>query len=556
MRLILANLAAISAQVACLVVAAGVIIRVLRVTSPKLNYALWRSVLLLCLALPWLQTPRNQELTFEDVVISDATRQQPVSVASASEPEGYIDWVAIVFVVLAGGAVLRFAWLAIGLNRLQKLRVGGERVPDGDQGGLQEAMRTRADVRYVSGLNQPATYGFRAPVVLLPERLRDRPDDRRAVLAHELVHVSRRDWLWHAGEEALRAVCWFHPALWWAITCVQMAREEVVDAAAVAVIGDRRAYMRALVSFAEGESLVSAPAFARRRHLFHRIVLLSTEEPMSARRIVMSAAAAAVVLAAGSWSSIAAFPIQAMSSDVVKSQPGPVEQTAKLTSPENPVPAAIHQQPPARPTGSDAQKADVSVTLRTVVDAAGNVAEVRLTSFTLQLEGQVSTLMGGPQSVASLRSPVLEEFIAAAAHAIQQSRFEAPREGPAVFTVIARFTPGEPVAEVRNVPMVQRVSAEGAIRVGEVIRPPVKIKDMKPVYPEAARAAGIQGVVIMEVRIEGDGRVGSAAVVRSVPGLDEAALDAVYQWEFQPTLLNGAPVPVIMMVTVQFAIPH
>jgi TonB family protein len=125
-----------------------------------------------------------------------------------------------------------------------------------------------------------------------------------------------------------------------------------------------------------------------------------------------------------------------------------------------------------------------------------------------------------------------------------------------VFTVIARFTPGESTANVRTVPMVQRVSAEGAIRVGDAIRPPTKIKDMRPVYPEAARAAGIQGVVIMEARIEGDGRVGSAAVVRSVPGLDEAALDAVYQWEFQPTLLNGVAVPVIMMVTVQFAIPQ
>lgn len=60
--------------------------------------------------------------------------------------------------------------------------------------------------------------------------------------------------------------------------------------------------------------------------------------------------------------------------------------------------------------------------------------------------------------------------------------------------------------------------------------------------------------MILEARIGVEGKVTHARVLRSVPLLDQAALDAVMQWEFQPTLLNGQPVPVMMTVTVQFTL--
>ena len=92
-----------------------------------------------------------------------------------------------------------------------------------------------------------------------------------------------------------------------------------------------------------------------------------------------------------------------------------------------------------------------------------------------------------------------------------------------------------------------------ALRVGGNIKAPRKIKDVKPVYPPAAREAGINGVVIIEVKIGTDGRVEEGHVLKSIPLLDEAALDAVKQWQFEPTLLNGAPVPIMMTVTVNFS---
>ena len=91
-----------------------------------------------------------------------------------------------------------------------------------------------------------------------------------------------------------------------------------------------------------------------------------------------------------------------------------------------------------------------------------------------------------------------------------------------------------------------------AIRVGGKIRPPTKINDVKPVYPALAQAARVSGAVIVEATIGPDGNVIDAKVLRSIPLLDQAALDAVRQWVYTPTLLNGVAVPVVMTVTINF----
>jgi TonB family protein len=94
------------------------------------------------------------------------------------------------------------------------------------------------------------------------------------------------------------------------------------------------------------------------------------------------------------------------------------------------------------------------------------------------------------------------------------------------------------------------------IRVGGNIRPPQKIKHVNPQYPSIAQSARVQGVVIIEATISATGDVSNARVLRSIPLLDQAALDAVRQWQFQPTLFNGSPVAVIMTVTVQFTLSN
>jgi protein TonB len=93
------------------------------------------------------------------------------------------------------------------------------------------------------------------------------------------------------------------------------------------------------------------------------------------------------------------------------------------------------------------------------------------------------------------------------------------------------------------------------VRVGGNVKPPTKVRDARPVYPPEALAARVQGVVIIEATIDTSGLVSDARVLRSIPLLDQPAIDAVKQWEFTPTLLDGRPVPVIMTVTVNFVVP-
>jgi protein TonB len=90
------------------------------------------------------------------------------------------------------------------------------------------------------------------------------------------------------------------------------------------------------------------------------------------------------------------------------------------------------------------------------------------------------------------------------------------------------------------------------VRVGGDIREPRKIVDVAPVYPQIAAKAQLEGIVIIEATVGTNGRVQSATVLRGVPLLDEAALPAVRQWAYTPTLLNGVPTPIILTVTVTF----
>jgi len=106
---------------------------------------------------------------------------------------------------------------------------------------------------------------------------------------------------------------------------------------------------------------------------------------------------------------------------------------------------------------------------------------------------------------------------------------------------------GDPVA-----PPPQAPARKDPVRVGGVIRPPTRISYTEPVYPRLAIDSKKEGVVILEAVLDEEGAVRNVRVLRSIPLLDDAAVQAVSKWRFTPTLLNGTPVPVVMTVTVSF----
>jgi TonB family protein len=86
------------------------------------------------------------------------------------------------------------------------------------------------------------------------------------------------------------------------------------------------------------------------------------------------------------------------------------------------------------------------------------------------------------------------------------------------------------------------------------IEPPTIIKMVQPTYPEEARKKGIEGIVILEATVDIKGKVQDVKVLKSIPALDQAAIDAVKQWVYEPKMIKGKPMPVVFTVTVRFTL--
>ena len=240
----------------------------------------------------------------------------------------------------------------------------------------------------------------------------------------------------------------------------------------------------------------------------------------------------------------------------------------------NPAPKRTDYQAPEYPAEARAVGASGVVGLRVTVNEVGLVAEARRTGFTLSFTDPAVVFTSGfiPDAFEALANKavirdkdgrvadnrallrVADAMTQAALSAVRNWRYEAPTNGPVTFDVRVHFkTDGETSATVgsetpavrggRSRRLLAKIDpGDGAVRVGGNIKPPTKIHDVRPVYPPAAQQARVSGMVIVEARIGNDGSVETVQVLRSIPLLDEAAMDAVRQWKFTPTLLNGVPV--------------
>jgi TonB family protein len=581
-----ANLLSWSLQVGAIVASALIALRLLRLDAPAVRYQFLRTVLVVCLLLPFVQpyaesTPLRAVTTDRSsarVASANGTVQQDPATLSLDRRLRDLagaSWPGI-GLIIAAGAIVRCAWILAGIVSLRRLRRAGELAADSDEHAeLQAIVRTTAAIRYVDGLGQPVTFGFWRPVVLLPETLKSEPDSiRRAVLAHELWHVRRRDWIWTVSEEALRAAFWFHPAVWLLLSAIQSSREEVVDELTILATGSRKNYLNALLTYADRPPLMAATAFARRRHLMHRVMLISKEAVMSARRIVVCGFVLVAVVAAAGYHSSQAFPFtQAVAAQSAEG-PGPIEQRARPVTPENPIPRRTFHVPAEYPPEASDYGVRGSATIQLTIDETGRVAETRVTGFrVLRLSsGPISTRDSAERTAQMLEAT--QAMMNAATNAAAQWLYAPPADGPLSFPVTIPVGPADvmppppppppPTVQARSVPppppppppgaTMAWESSEGALRVGGSIKPPIRTHNVNPVYPQEARAARIEGIVILEARIETDGRVSQVRVLRSVPELDEAAVEAVKQWQYTPTLMNGVPVPVIITTTVNFSL--
>jgi TonB family protein len=382
MTLWLSNLAAYSLQLAALVGSAVVIATVLKVFTPAAALRFWQVVFAATLLWPAAQIG---VLAWPDAVsntfLARALANGPLWSAAVSPGELRASLFSLdggtamlVLAALAAGVAVRLAYLGLGLSRLRAIRATSAAADELSTvvADLQRELAVDADVRFSDAVDAPATLGWRRPVVLLPRSVRAlAPPLLRAVLCHELIHVRRRDWLASLLEEFWCGLLWFHPAARVLTAQLSLARETLVDEAAMAHTGDRRSYAAALLAFAGARVQPPiATTLIGRRSLERRIALIAREVPMPVFPLVSRVAAAACVVLCATLVTTWAVPI----STTLQAQPNKVykpKEDKAVTLPE-----VVRETKPQYTPQAMKAKIQGTVWLTVIVLDTGNVGDV------------------------------------------------------------------------------------------------------------------------------------------------------------------------------------
>lgn len=451
----------------------------------------------------------------------EAERSYPGEVIAAF---GWL-WLAgtVLFAALLATGLARLAWLASRARPVENALWHAQ---------LRELSMWYGLTRQVRLLqsNRPAllvTWGLRSPKILLPVTANSWSVDRiRVVLAHELAHVVRHDWMTHIAADALRAFYWFNPLVWLVGRRLREESERACDDAVLETGVKGSAYAAHLLDVARGFSVhrrawSPAPAIASPSHLERRVRAmlnagLNRRPPTLLARFVIAIAAigATIPVAALAQASFSTF-----SGSVLDPMNGLLPKTTLVLT---------------------NTRTQAKYEVRT--DAAGRFEFVGLPPSEYLLEAALpgfATLRGsvtisGQDVSQAIRLHVgeLEETITVTDGAAPNRRSE------------------QDTARKRPLPVCPDALAGG---IGGRIRPPHKVRDVRPIYPSGVGEAKAEEFVLLHAVIATDGSVKEVQVVPPAhPAFAAAAVEGVRQWEFDETLLNCAPTEVTMRVNVTF----
>jgi D-alanyl-D-alanine endopeptidase (penicillin-binding protein 7) len=363
---------AYSLQLAIVVAVLWLLLRMLAARAAALRLRAWQAALALAILLPasvFLPVVPLPSNVGGDALLSTSIELWTGGIV-------VVWWTEWILALLIAGAVLRGGWLVIGWLRF-KGRITPQASGDDDVrfADACEAVGVRARLVWRSDIGHPFTCGSAPPVVVVPADLAAEPDATlRAIFLHELMHVRRRDWQSVIVEEAVRAVLWFHPAVWLLLAELRQAREEVIDRATVRLLGSRRSYLDTLVALADrGEPARLSPAlpFFRSRQLARRIAALASEASMSKARIMLSSALVLAASMATVAAAARAFPLPAIAAadagDSAKAQATP--RGVKR-------PVVVDMKKAEYPESAKAKQIQGDVVMDVLIDAQGKVSDV------------------------------------------------------------------------------------------------------------------------------------------------------------------------------------
>ena len=451
------------------------------------------------------------------------------------------------------GAVASAGVLLVGLARLRWLRASSSRVEDGPWHRLCVDLAGSCGLgRGVDLLLGPrpglvATWGWRRPVVMLPVSASEWPAERmHVVLLHELAHVRRGDWVLQMSAEALRCVWWFNPLAWAVRARLRRESEHAADDLVLARGVPAATCAGHLVELVKEvrkhrRTWLPAPAMARPSHLERRLSAMLN--PRTNRRSMTRLARF------GSLGVLVSASLVVAALHV-----GPVSASHFVESIGN----AVEQEQPAEP--SSERRAAIAAAVAAAVEAAAASRSAESTGNAVELSSEQRAAIAAAVA-AAVEAAAASRSAESTGNAVEQEQPAEPSSEQIAELVARAAALQEQLQAVLDEMQVllgdSDRSAGGSnsnepFRIGDGIRSPAKIVNVNPVYPPEAREARVQGVVILEATISRTGEVSDVEVLRSVPLLDEAAVAAVRQWRYEPTLVDGEPVSILMTVTMNF----
>jgi TonB family protein len=380
-----------------------------------------------------------------------------------------------------------------------------------------------------SALAMPLTWGIFRPVLVLPSSADHWPEDRRRiVLSHELAHIARHDWFLQICAELARATYWFHPLVWLATARLRQESERACDDAVLRSGIAPAQYASQLLDLARtlensGRAWSSALAIARPTNLERRFAAMLNPSVNRNR------------LSLGTKLLIPFFAL-CLSLPLATLRLTAQNLSGKVTG-------SVHD-----PSGAGVSNATIILTNH----AADTIDMVTMTVSDRDGNFSFKALPAGEYELKVMKRG-FEPF------RLPQVTLESGRDfsESIALQIGAIMEEVEVVSNGTTKPLTSgALGKPSRMRVGGDVEAPHLITKVQPVYPESARTAGVSGTVILHAIIGMDGKPLSLRVMNSQvdPDLARSAVEAVSQWRYSPTLLNGEPIEVDTTVMVNFSL--
>ena len=539
-------LVACAAKATILLTVAWMVTIALRNQSAALRHRVWATGILSSLALPvltmlfpaWRSTVlRGASGTWSTHTAGTMANIEnlPAMIVNASAASPVSSrWAGVVvviwmfgFLVVAlrlGGGLLRLAWMSRQATpRLHEswLRCVEE---------LCDGYKISREVRVLQCCNpvaMPLTWGVLKPIVLLPGNAEEWTANRvRMVLSHELSHVARYDWIMQIAAELARGLYWFHPLAWMAARNLRQESERACDDSVLNCGIEASEYATQLLDLARtlenpSRDWSTALAIARPSNLERRFTAMLNPS-IDRRRLSRGAGILSVVAALCLVLPLAALSVPAQNLS------GKVGGT-------------IHD-----PSGTGVRNATVILTDRksntavmTASDAEGNFRFNALPAG----EYEMKVVKRGFETY---RAPQLT---------LEPGR-DLSQNITLEIAALMEEVDVVPEGTVKPLPESEKGGKPSRLRLGGEVQASKLVNKVMPVYPASAKTAGLQGTVILHAVIGMDGRPLSLRIMNNDidPELARAAIEAVSQWRYRPTLLNGEPIEIDTTIMVNFSL--